>query len=139
MVGGTVSAFLGGIHYWWPKITGRMYPKSWARFAAITMSIGFITTFLPQYIMGYAGMPRRYQVYLPEFQVYHVISSVGAMILAVAYIMPLLYLGWSLLYGAARRQQPVGRNGARMANLLAAAKGELPRHAQSGRGAVCLP
>src|SRR5215467_6776673 len=91
MVGGTVSAFLGGIHFWWPKITGRMYPESWARFAAITMFLGFLTTFLPQYVMGYGGMPRRYQIYLPEFQIYHVMSSVGALILAVAYILPLLY------------------------------------------------
>ncbi|MBV9627074.1 MAG: cbb3-type cytochrome c oxidase subunit I [Xanthobacteraceae bacterium] len=111
MVGGTVSAFLGGIHYWWPKFTGRMYPESWARFAAITMSIGFITTFLPQYVMGYAGMPRRYQIYLPQFQIYHVISSVGAMILAVAYIMPLLYLGWSLLYGRRAGSNPWGATG----------------------------
>jgi cytochrome c oxidase subunit 1 len=88
-----------------------MYPESWARFAAITMSIGFVTTFLPQYIMGYAGMPRRYQIYLPQFQVYHVVSSVGALILAVAYIMPLLYLGWSLLYGRRAGNNPWGATG----------------------------
>jgi Cytochrome C and Quinol oxidase polypeptide I len=111
MVGGTVSAFLGGIHYWWPKIAGRLYPESWARFAAITLFLGFLTTFLPQYVMGYAGMPRRYQVYLPEFQIYHVMSSVGALILAVAYILPLIYLGWSLLHGKRAGDNPWSATG----------------------------
>jgi cytochrome c oxidase subunit I len=106
MVGGTVSAFLGGIHYWWPKVTGKMYSEPWARFAAIIMFLGFLTTFMPQYVMGYAGMPRRYHLYLPEFQVYHVISSAGALVLAAAYILPLIYLGWSLLYGKSAGANP---------------------------------
>ena len=72
MVGGTVSAFFAGLHFWWPKITGRMYPEAWARFAAILMFFGFNFTFFPQFIVGYLGMPRRYHVYPPEFQVYNV-------------------------------------------------------------------
>ena len=63
MVGGTVMAYLGGIHYWWPKMTGRMYPEGWARFSAILIFVGFNLTFFPQFMLGYLGMPRRYHVY----------------------------------------------------------------------------
>jgi len=99
MVGGAVSAYFGGLHYWWPKITGRLYPEIWARAAAILMFFGFNLTFFPQFILGYLGMPRRYYAYAPEWQVWNVLSSAGASILAVAYLLPLLYLGWSLLRG----------------------------------------
>jgi cytochrome c oxidase subunit I len=99
MVGGTVSAFFGGLHFWWPKITGRMYSETFARFAAITMFFGFNFTFFPQFILGYLGMPRRYHAYPPEFQLWNVMSSSGAVVLAVAYLMPLGYLGWSLVRG----------------------------------------
>jgi cytochrome c oxidase subunit 1 len=100
MVGGTVSAYLGGLHFWWPKLTGKRYPESWARFSAIIMFLGFNLTFFPQFIMGYLGMPRRYHVYPPEFQVYHVLSTAGAMVLGVAYILPFAYLIGSLFVGA---------------------------------------
>jgi cytochrome c oxidase subunit 1 len=106
MVGGSVSAFFAGLHYWWPKITGRMYPESWARFAAITMFVGFNVTFLPQFVMGYEGMPRRYAVYPDVFQVYHVISSAGALILAAAYLLPLCYFPWALRYSARAGSNP---------------------------------
>jgi cytochrome c oxidase subunit 1 len=99
MVGGAVSAYFGGLHFWWPKITGRMYPGSWARFAAILMFFGFNFTFFPQFVMGYLGMPRRYHAYPPEFQVYHVLSSAGAAVLGVAYLLPLCYFAWSFFYG----------------------------------------
>jgi cytochrome c oxidase subunit I len=99
MVGGTVSAFFGGLHYWWPKITGRLYPEMWARFAAILTFVGFNLTFFPQFILGYLGMPRRYYSYPPQWQSWNVLSSAGASILAVAYVMPLGYLVWSLFYG----------------------------------------
>jgi cytochrome c oxidase subunit 1 len=99
MVGGSVSAFFAALHFWWPKVTGRMYPESVARFAAILMFFGFNFTFFPQFIMGWAGMPRRYGAYPPEFQVYHVLSSAGAGVLAVAYLMPLFYFLWSLKWG----------------------------------------
>ena len=106
MVGGTVMAYLGGIHFWWPKITGRMYSDGWARFAAILVFFGFNLTFFPQFILGYLGMPRRYHEYPPEFQVLNVLSSAGASILAVGYLLPLAYLLWSLRYGAAGRPNP---------------------------------
>ena len=78
MVGGTLMAYLGGLHYWWPKITGRLYPEGWARLSALIVFIGFNLTFLPQFIVGYLGMPRRYAMYPPEFQVYNVLSTAGA-------------------------------------------------------------
>ncbi len=99
MVGGTVSAYFGGLHYWWPKITGRRYPEMWARGAAILTFIGFNLTFFPQFILGYLGMPRRYATYPAPFQAWNVLSSAGASILAVAYALPLFYLTWSVLRG----------------------------------------
>ncbi len=106
MVGGTVMAFLGGIHYWWPKITGRLYSEPLARFSAIMMFIGFNLTFFPQYLLGFEGMPRRYHSYPPQFEVLNVLSSAGASILAVAYLLPLLYLFWSLRHGALAGPNP---------------------------------
>src|SRR5438132_3942267 len=99
MVGGTVMAYLGGIHYWWPKISGRLYPEGWAKFAALVIFVGFNLTFFPQYMLGYLGMPRRYHTYPDEFQVLNVMSSAGASILALGYLVPLVYLLWSLRYG----------------------------------------
>ena len=104
MVGGMVTAYFGGLHYWWPKITGRLYPEYWARAAAILIFVGFNLTFFPQFILGVLGMPRRYHVYPPEFQVWNVLSSAGASVLALAYALPLFYLGWSLFCG--RRAGP---------------------------------
>lgn len=105
MVGGMVLALMAGLHYWWPKITGRMYSDWWSKMAAIIIFVGFFLTFLPQYIMGYAGMPRRYHQYPPEYQVWHVLSTAGASIMAVGYAMPLIYLLLSLKYG-----KPAGPN-----------------------------
>jgi cytochrome c oxidase subunit 1 len=104
MVGATVLAFLGGIHFWWPKITGRMYPEFWGRVSALFMFVGFNMTFFPQFILGYLGMPRRYHVYPEQFQFLNILSSAGATILGAAYIFPLCYLLWSLKYG--RRAPP---------------------------------
>jgi cytochrome c oxidase subunit 1 len=111
MVGGMVSAYFGALHYWWPKITGRMYPEIYARVAAVLIFIGFNITFFPQFILGYLGMPRRYATYAPEFQVLNVLSSAGASVLAVAYTMPLFYLGWSLVYGRRAPANPWGGTG----------------------------
>jgi cytochrome c oxidase subunit I len=111
MVGGTVMAYLGGIHYWWPKMTGRMYPEGWARVSAILVFVGFNLTFFPQFILGYLGMPRRYHVYPEEFQVLNVMSSAGASILAVGYFFPLTYLIWSLWYGEIASSNPWGATG----------------------------
>jgi cytochrome c oxidase subunit I len=106
MVGGSVMAYLGGIHFWWPKVTGRMYSETWGKIAALVIFAGFNLTFFPQYLLGYAGMPRRYHTYPPEFQLLHVLSSAGAVTLAVGYLMPLGYLAWSLRYGARATANP---------------------------------
>jgi cytochrome c oxidase subunit I len=106
MVGGMVSAVMAGIHFWWPKITGRMYPESLGRLAAATLFIGFNLTFFPQFILGYMGMPRRYHSYPPEFQVLNALSTAGASILAIGYILPAIYLLWSLKYGEVAGANP---------------------------------
>ena len=111
MVGGAVMGYLGGIHYWWPKMTGRMYSERWAKIAAVLVFFGFILTFGPQFILGYLGMPRRYAVYPPEFQTLNVLSSAGASILAVGYVIPLIYLIWSARYGPVAGPNPWGAKG----------------------------
>ncbi len=95
MVGGAMMGYLGGIHFWWPKMTGKMYPEWWGRFAAFTLFMGFVLTFFPQFILGYLGMPRRYHTYPEEFQLLNVLSTAGASIMAVGYLLPLCYLTWS--------------------------------------------
>jgi cytochrome c oxidase subunit 1 len=106
MVGSAVMAYLGGIHFWWPKMTGRKYPEGIARLAAVIIFLGFNLTFFPQFVLGYLGMPRRYHVYPPEFQVLNVLSTAGASILAVGYVLPLAYLIWSLRYGEIAGMNP---------------------------------
>ena len=111
MVGGALMGYLGALHFWWPKITGRLYPDGWARLAAAIVFVGFNLTFFPQFILGYLGMPRRYAIYPPEFQVLNVMSSAGASVLAVGYIIPLIYLLWSLKYGPVAGPNPWGAKG----------------------------
>ncbi len=111
MVGGAVTAYLGGIHYWWPKISGRMYPEFWGRVAAVLLFVGFNLTFFPQFILGYMGMPRRYPTYPPEFQTLNVASTLGASILAIGYVMPLIYLLMSLRKPADAPENPWGASG----------------------------
>src|ERR1700690_487481 len=111
MVGGAVMAYLGGIHFWWPKITGRMYPDLWARFAALIIFIGFNLTFFPQFMLGYLGMPRRYGIYPAEFQVLNVMSSAGASLFAVGCRIPLIYFYWSWNYGPPAGPNPWGATG----------------------------
>jgi cytochrome c oxidase subunit 1 len=106
MVGGMVMAYFGGLHFWWPKMTGRMYPDIWGRIAAITIFIGFNLTFFPQFILGYLGMPRRYHTYPEEFELLNVLSSAGASILAVGYLLPLVYLLYSLRSGPTAGPNP---------------------------------
>ena len=111
MVGGAVMAYLGGIHFWWPKISGRLYPDLWARVAAVIIFCGFNLTFFPQFMLGYLGMPRRYAVYPAEFQVLNVMSSAGASILGIGYLIPLIYLIWSMRYGPIAGPNPWGATG----------------------------
>jgi cytochrome c oxidase subunit 1 len=111
MVGGTIMGYMGGIHYWWPKISGKLYPEAWARFSALVIFVGFNLTFFPQFILGYLGMPRRYHAYPAEFQILNVMSSAGASILGVGYVVPLIYFAWSMRYGKAAPANPWGATG----------------------------
>ncbi|MBI1756791.1 MAG: cbb3-type cytochrome c oxidase subunit I [Fimbriimonas ginsengisoli] len=113
MVGGAMMAFLGGLHYWWPKMFGRMYADNWAQVTALLSFVGFNLTFMPQFIIGWMGMPRRYHYYYfaPEFQAYHIASSLGASVLAVSLILPVFYLGHSLKYGPKAPPNPWGAHG----------------------------
>jgi cytochrome c oxidase subunit 1 len=111
MVGGTIMAYLGGLHYWWPKMTGKTYPEFWSKLSALVVFIGFNVTFFPQFILGYLGMPRRYHEYPPEFEVLNVMSSAGATILGVGYLIPLVYFIWSMRYGPRATANPWGAMG----------------------------
>jgi len=111
MVGGMVMAYLAGMHFWWPKISGRMYPEAWGKLAAMTIFIGFNLTFFPQFILGWTGMPRRYHAYTPEFQVLNVLSTAGSTVLAVGYLLPMVYFLWSLRYGKEAGDNPWGAAG----------------------------
>jgi cytochrome c oxidase subunit 1 len=99
MVGGMMFGWQAGLHYWWPKMTGKMYSDFWSRLAAVTTLVGFSLTFLPQFVLGYSGMPRRYPYYPPEFQMFNILSTAGATIQGVGYIMPAFYLLASLFFG----------------------------------------
>ncbi len=111
MVGGTIMAYLGGLHYWWPKITGRKYRPFWAKISAMLVFVGFNLTFFPQFLLGYMGMPRRYWSYAPEFQVLNVLSTAGASILAIGYLLPAIYFTWSMRYGEKSEDNPWGAVG----------------------------
>ena len=111
MVGGAIIGYLGGLHFWWPKMFGRMYSDFWSRIAAVLVFVGFNLTFFPQFILGYMGMPRRYHMYPDEFQVLNVLSSAGASILGVGYVLPVIYLLWSLKHGAVAGNNPWGASG----------------------------
>jgi cytochrome c oxidase subunit 1 len=94
-----VMAYLGGIHYWFPKITGRLYPERLAQLAAVILFVGFNLTFFPQFVLGYMGMPRRYHVYPEEFQLLNIVSTSGLPLLGIGYFLPLCYLGWASFFG----------------------------------------
>lgn len=106
MVGGQVIAYLGGIHYWWPKMTGRMYSEFWGKISAMLVFIGFNLTFFPQFILGYLGMPRRYAAYPEELQVLNIFSTAGASVLGVGLVMPVVYLTASLISGKKAEDNP---------------------------------
>jgi cytochrome c oxidase subunit 1 len=111
MVGGQVVAYLGGLHFWWPKMTGRMFSEPFAKAAAILVFVGFNLTFFPQFVLGYLGMPRRYHSYPEEWQVLNVLSTAGASILGLGYLLVGLYLTYSLFYGKRAVANPWGAKG----------------------------
>ncbi len=108
MMGGTVMAFVGGLHHWWPKISGRMYKEGPARVAAVMVFLGFNLTFFPQFIMGSRGMPRRYYYYLPEFEKFHQISTVGSWLIGAGFLTVLFNMIASLRNGERAPANPWG-------------------------------
>ncbi|MCH7960528.1 MAG: cbb3-type cytochrome c oxidase subunit I, partial [Candidatus Hydrogenedentes bacterium] len=111
MVGGMVMAFMSGIHFWWPKMFGRMYPEFLAKISAILIFFGFNFTFMPQFILGWLGMPRRYHSYPEEWQVLNVMSTMGASLLGLGFLLAIAYLTWSAFYGKRIGPNPWGAKG----------------------------
>jgi cytochrome c oxidase subunit 1 len=99
MMGGALIAWLGGVYHWWPKITGKKYNDKIGIFACILIFIGFNLTFFPQFIMGSRGMPRRSYDYLPEYQIFHDISTIGSIVLSIGLFLVFINLMTSLLKG----------------------------------------
>jgi cytochrome c oxidase subunit 1 len=108
MMGGAITAFMGGLHYWWPKAFGRMYDEKLGRIGASLVFLGLNVTFFPQFILGSRGMPRRYYNYLPEFQPLHVLSTLGAYTLGIGFILTAVYLLRSLKHGKIAPANPWG-------------------------------
>jgi cytochrome c oxidase subunit 1 len=112
MVGGTLTALLGGLFHWWPKMFGRMYNDLWGRISCLLVFVGFNVTFFPQFVMGARGMPRRYASYDPEFQIFHQISTAGAFVLGIG-----ILLAYGVLIYAAKYGKRCGSNPFRAASL----------------------
>lgn len=108
MMGGTLMAFIGGLFYWWPKMFGTMYSEFWGRISCFIIFVGFNWTFFPQFILGTRGMPRRYYNYKEEFQGLHVISTSGAFVLGIGFVICGAVLVHSLLKGRKAPPNPWG-------------------------------
>ena len=101
-------AFLGGLHYWWPKIWGRMYNETLGKIAAGIIFVGFNMTFFSQFMLGMEGMPRRYYTYLDQYQPLHGFSSVGSLVMAVGFFLMGFYLIHSIFRGKKATSNPWG-------------------------------
>ncbi len=108
MMGGMVMAFLAGLHYWWPKMFGKMYSELWAKVSCALLFVGFNMTFLPQFVMGAQGMPRRYFNYIDQFQSFHQFSTIGAYVMGVAFLLMAGYMLHSLIKGKPAGSNPWG-------------------------------
>jgi cytochrome c oxidase subunit 1 len=104
-------AFLAALHYWFPKMFGRKYPENWALLAAGLIVLGFNATFIPQFLLGNAGMPRRYYEYPERFTALNVASTAGASLLAFGFIIIAIYLAISLRHGEVSGRNPWGSTG----------------------------
>ncbi|MBA4291753.1 cytochrome c oxidase subunit I [bacterium] len=113
MVGGTIMGYLGGIHFWFPKMFGRTYSEMWGRISAMIVFVGFNLTFFPQFIVGYLGMPRRYHYYYfaPEWQFYHILSTAGSTVLGIGFLLPGIYLTYAIFKGKKAGPNPWGAKG----------------------------
>ncbi len=139
MVGAVIMAFLIALHYWFPKMFGRMYHEGWAMVAAGLIVLGFNATFIPQFLLGNAGMPRRYYIYPERFQALNVASTAGASLLAFGFVIILIYLIYALVRGERRRGQPLGFARLRVDDHLAAAQAQLRRDARDHPGLALVP
>jgi cytochrome c oxidase subunit 1 len=108
MMGSTLVAFFGGLHYWWPKFTGRMYNESIGRVCALGVFVGFNLTFLPQFVMGARGMPRRYWDYDAQYQIFHQLSTIGAYVLGISIFISVIALLLTLKNGKLAPRNPWG-------------------------------
>jgi cytochrome c oxidase subunit 1 len=108
MVGGTVMGFVGGLHYWWPKFTGKMYDESWSRVGWFFVFIGFNVTFLSQFVLGSRGMPRRYYDYLPQYEQLHQVSTIGSWLIGVGFVIIGAMFIRSLMGGKPAPRNPWG-------------------------------
>jgi cytochrome c oxidase subunit 1 len=108
MVGGTLSGFLAALHYWFPKMFGKMYSERWGLFGSTMVFLGFVTTFTPQFLLGNAGMPRRYYSYPEQFTFLNVMSTAGATLLAAGMFVTLCYLLHALIWGEKATKNPFG-------------------------------
>ena len=108
MMGGTLMAFLAGLFYWWPKMTGKMFSDLWGRLSCAVIFISFNWAFFPQFLLGSRGMPRRYYNYEPEFQTLHVTSTIGAFVLGIGFIMCAGVLIHSMMRGRRAPDNPWG-------------------------------
>jgi cytochrome c oxidase subunit 1 len=108
MMGGVLFALIAGMHHWWPKITGRMYNESTALVAWVVVFVGYNLTFFPQFIAGSRGMPRRYHQYVPEFELWNQLSTIGSYVFGLGLFIVLGYLLQSLRSGAKAPANPWG-------------------------------
>jgi cytochrome c oxidase subunit 1 len=110
MMGGAITALMGGLHYWWPKATGRMYDEKTGRISCFFVLLGLNVTFLPQFVMGSRSMPRRYYNYLPEFEPLHQVSTIGAYLMGLGFLLTAYCLFQSLRNGRKAPANPWGGN-----------------------------
>jgi cytochrome c oxidase subunit 1 len=106
MVGATLTGFLAALHYWFPKMFGRLYPERLAIVSAVLVFMGFVGTFVPQFLLGNGGMPRRYYNYPERFQTLHVLSTMGSWSFAAGLGLVLAYLVHTLWSGAHASDNP---------------------------------
>ncbi len=125
MMGGTVMAFLAGLHFWWPKMFGRMYSEKWARVSAALIFVGFNVTFLSQFVLGSRGMPRRYYSYLDQFQPLHVFSTVGSWVLGLGFFIMAGYLLGVAATADGCPGESLGGDRAGVADAFSAARAQL--------------
>lgn len=97
--GGAVIGLIAALHMWFPKMTGKMYNETVAKSAFALLFIGFNLAFIPQFLLGMAGMPRRYYDYPPQYETLHFISTIGAYMNALGYLTIIVTLLWTARYG----------------------------------------